>query len=77
MRHVLIAAALMVGGLLASGPALAQQGSPPYEPASPVRMGSWCKVTTDSDLGPDYYGYYKPCPGSEAMAYAPKRYRHR
>ncbi len=77
MRHILIAAALIFGGILASGPALAQQSPPPYEPASPVRIGTWCKVITFGDYGPDYYGYYKPCPGTKAMDYAPRQHHYR
>jgi hypothetical protein len=76
MRYILIAAAFMVGGFAASGPALAQQGPPRYEPASPARVGGWCKVITDKDYGTDYFGYYKPCPGSRAMAYTPRLHRY-
>lgn len=77
MRHVLIAAAVLaVGGFFASGPALAQQGAPLYQPGGPEQIAGWCKVVSSHNFGADAYGYYQPCPGA-SMAYAPKREHHR
>jgi hypothetical protein len=76
MRNILIAAAFAVGGLLACGPALAQQGPPSFQPGGPNQVAGWCKVTTDPDYGMNSYGYYQPCPGT-SMAYAPRPHRHR
>jgi hypothetical protein len=76
MRHILFAAALAVGGIIASGPAFAQQVAPPYEPASPNHVGAWCKVVTShGTLGNDFYGYYQQCVNA-SMAYAPIPQRH-
>ena len=47
MRNMLIAAAaLAVGGFIATGPALAQQSAPMYQPGGPDQIGGWCKVVT-------------------------------
>ena len=74
MRHMLIAAAaLAVGGFMASNPASAQQGSPVYVAGGPEQIASWCKVSTDA-RGDDSFGYYQPC-GGQALASAPRRSR--
>lgn len=75
MRHILIAAAALAAcGFIASSPARAQQGSPPYAAGGPDRIAGWCKVSTDDNTEVDNYGYMVPC-GGQAMAQAPRRAR--
>ena len=70
MRHVLFAAAaLAVGGFVASTAANAQS-SMPYVAGGPVKVGNMCIVSTDPG-GNDDYGYYAPC-GQQAVASAPR-----
>lgn len=65
-----IMAAAFATSAQAQGPA-----APNYDPANPIRIGSWCKVITDTNDGSDRYGYYERC-GEEALASAPRR-KHR
>ncbi len=75
MRHILITvAALAVGGLLASSPASAQQGSPSYAAGGPEQVAGWCKVNADLNGEMDNFGYYAPC-GGQALASEPRRSR--
>ena len=56
MRHLLIAAAaLAVGGLLASTAARAEML---YYPGGPERSGNMCQISTDGDKN---YGFWAPC----------------
>ena len=76
MRHILIAAAaLAVGGFMASSPASAQQGSPVFVAGGPEQVAGWCKVTTDAQ-GNDSFGYYQACPGA-SFASEPRRRKHK
>jgi hypothetical protein len=61
MRHLLIAAAaLAVGGLLASTAARADMA---YYQGGPVAQGGMCQLSTDGD---GRYGYWAPCPAAPA-----------
>ncbi len=63
MRQLFIAAAaLAVGGLLASTAARAEML---YYPGGPERAGTMCQISTDGDK---LYGYWAPCPAAPARA---------
>ena len=63
MRHLLIAAAaLAVGGLVASTVARAEVL---FYPGGPNRVGAVCQIQTD---GENFYGYVAPCPAAPAKA---------
>lgn len=84
MRTFAIVAALAVGGFVISGPALARQGPPNYQPGGLRQMAGWCKAVSSSYFNSQVYGFYKPCPEASSakaartsMAYMPRRYRRR
>ncbi len=83
MRILAIAAAFLIGGFVASGPAFARQTAPAYETGGPQQVEGWCKVISPSMFNTQQYGYYGRCPATAAvkaarasMAYAP-RWHHR
>jgi hypothetical protein len=68
MRYALtVAAALAVGGLLAS---TAAQAELLYYPGGPVKQGNMCQRSTQGD---DQFGYWAPCPEPAKPAKVAKR----
>ena len=76
MRILAIAAALAIGSAFVSGPVLAQQSAPVYEPGGPQQVAGWCKTVSPGKYNPQQHGYYGRC-GATSMAYAPERHDRR
>jgi hypothetical protein len=70
MRHLLtLAAALAVGGFLAS---TAAQADTLFYPGGPVKQGTMCQFNTDMS-GDQKYGFWGPCPAPARAARAEAR----
>ncbi len=71
MRQILTAvAAIAVSGLIATTAARAE---PAFEAGGPIKVGSWCSVST-SDIDNGNFGYMKPCaPTQQAKAAKPRK----